>query len=550
MLTYHVNCLRSSSGSITNLNLVKQAMSTRQRVKNRLVFMSYPFLASCLLIYCIVFGSCLASSSTFSLIDPEVRHVPDTKAMQSAGDNVEHYDCIAIGSGEAGKLVPFLLSGQYGKKCAVVERKWIGGSCPNIACLPSKNVIHAANLAHEARMTHRHGLDIPNTHLLKSNLRLVKECKSEMVKTVNGFQDLFEKFNVELIRGEARFISPKIIRISDGRLLSAENFVICTGSRALIDARIPGLVDAKPMTHIEILDLDTLPSHLIIVGGGYVGLEFAQAYGRFGSQVTVIQRSSQVLPREDEDVVDCLSSILEQEGIRLLTKTTVRSVEGTNGSGVAVHLDSPNGPTVLEGSHLLVAAGRLPNVEDLDLAKADIETSAAGHISVNDQLQTAVPHIFAAGDCAGSPYFTHMGWDDHRIILGKIVDSPRAGGTRGRQVPSVLFTSPELAHVGLHQKEADAQGIEYRLVKASMGSTFLRTHTLDPIATAGFAKALLAKDSDRILGFTALAPNAGELLPVISLAMVHGLGYQSIRDLILAHPTLNEGLPMFFLGAE
>jgi pyruvate/2-oxoglutarate dehydrogenase complex dihydrolipoamide dehydrogenase (E3) component len=469
----------------------------------------------------------------------------------SPNTNVEHYDCIAIGSGEAGKLVPFLLSGQHNKKCAIIERQYIGGSCPNIACLPSKSVIHAANLAHEARMTHKHGLAIPGVQDLKSNLEAVRKRKDEMVKAINGFQDLFEKFNVELIRGEGRFVSPGVVQVSGGRLLSAENIVICTGSRALIDASIPGLVEAKPMTHVEILDLEILPSHLIIIGGGYVGLEFAQAYRRFGSEVTVIQRGAQVLPKEDKDVVDCLSSILEEEGIRLLTGTTVESVEGTSGDEVTVHVVSSSGAkTALDGSHLLVAAGRTPNVEDLDLAKAGIDITAAGHISVNDQLQTAVPHIFAAGDCAGSPYFTHMGWDDHRVILRNIIGSPRAEGTRGRQVPSVLFTSPELAHVGLRQQEADAQGIEYRLVKASMGSTFLRTHTLDQVATTGFAKALLAKDSDAILGFTALAPGAGELLPVVSLAMAHGLGYQAIRDLIFAHPTLNEGLPMFFLGVE
>ena len=466
-------------------------------------------------------------------------------------NNVEHYDCIAIGSGEAGKLVPFLLSGQHGKKCAIIERQYIGGSCPNIACLPSKSVIHAANLAHEARMVHKHGLAIPGVQDLKSNLEVVKKRKDEMVKAIDGFQDLFEGFGVELIRGEGRFVSPKLVQVSGGRLLSAENIVICTGSRAVVDARIPGLVEARPITHVEILDLETLPSHLIIIGGGYVGLEFAQAYRRFGSEVTVIQRGSQVLPKEDKDVVDCLSSILVDEGIRLLTGTTVEFVEGTNGDEVTVHVVSSSGAkTALHGSHLLVAAGRTPNVEDLDLAKAGIEITAAGHISVNDQLQTAVPHIFAAGDCAGSPYFTHMGWDDHRIILRNIIGSPRAEGTRGRQVPSTLFTSPELAHVGLRQQEADAQGIEYRLVKASMGSTFLRTHTLDQVATTGFAKALLAKDSDEILGFTALAPGAGELLPVVSLAMAHGLGYQAVRDLIFAHPTLNEGLPMFFLGVE
>jgi pyruvate/2-oxoglutarate dehydrogenase complex dihydrolipoamide dehydrogenase (E3) component len=490
-------------------------------------------------------------SALCEFIDNQIRRTPNLLAMESVEhNNVEHYDCIAIGSGEAGKLVPFLLSGQHGKKCAIIERKWIGGSCPNIACLPSKSVIHAANLAHEARMTNKHGLEIPGAQSLKSNLQVVKKRKSEMVKAVNGFQDLFEKFDVELIHGEGRFVSPTLIQVSGGRLLTAKNIVICTGSRAVVDASIPGLVEAKPMTHIEILDLEVLPSHLVIIGGGYVGLEFAQAYRRFGSEVTVIQRGAQVLPKEDKDVVDCLSSILEDEGIRLLTGTTVESVEGTNGDKVTVHVVSSKGKLTLHGSHLLIAAGRTPNVEDLDLAKAGLALTAAGHISVNDQLQTAVPHIFAAGDCAGSPYFTHMGWDDHRIILRNIIGSPRPEGTRGRQVPSTLFTSPELAHVGLHQKEADARGIEYRLVKASMGSTFLRTHTIDQIATAGFAKCLLAKDSDRILGFTALAPGAGELLPVVSLAMAHGLGYQAIRDLIFAHPTLNEGLPMFFLGVE
>ena len=219
-----------------------------------------------------------------------IQRPPNPTAMEtvSPNTNIEHYDCIAIGSGEAGKLVPFLLSGQHNKKCAIIERQYIGGSCPNIACLPSKSVIHAANLAHEARMVHKHGLAIPGVQDLKSNLEVVKKRKDEMVKAIDGFRDLFEGFGVELIRGEGRFVSPKLVQVSGGRLLSAENIVICTGSRAVVDARIPGLVEARPITHVEILDLETLPSHLIIIGGGYVGLEFAQAYRRFGSEVTVI----------------------------------------------------------------------------------------------------------------------------------------------------------------------------------------------------------------------------------------------------------------------
>lgn len=463
-------------------------------------------------------------------------------------EKVEKYDCIAIGSGQAGKLVPFLLSGQHGKKCAVIERKWVGGSCPNIACLPSKHIIHAASLAHEARMTDRHGLDITDPERLKSRMELVKKGKSAMVETLNGFRDLFHQFNVELIQAEGRFISPEVVQTSDGRRLKADNFIISTGSRAKVDAGIPGLVDAEPMTHVEILDLDTLPSHLIIIGGGYVGLEFAQAYRRFGAEVTVIQRSAQLLRDEDEDVVHCLSSLLKDEGIHFWTDTTVSSVQGRNGESVVVDIQSPKGPAALNGSHILVAAGRAPNTEDLDLAKAGIATTKAGHIAVNHQLQSSVPHIYAAGDCAGTPHFTHMGWDDHRVILNNILGKPRPNGTQGRLVPSVLFTSPELAHVGLREKEAWAQGIKYRLVKASMGSAFLRTQTLDTVATAGFAKALLATDTDDILGFTALGPGAGELLPVISLVMAHGLGYQAIRNLIIVHPTLNEGLLSMFLG--
>ncbi|RVX68329.1 hypothetical protein B0A52_07332 [Exophiala mesophila] len=463
----------------------------------------------------------------------------------------EQYDCIAIGSGEAGKLVPLVLSSQYGKKCAIIERKWIGGSCPNVACLPTKHIMHAAELAHECRMAHKHGLDVKEAKSLKADMALVKKRKDEMVETVNGFQDLLEQGKVEIIRGEGRFVGPKVVQVSNGRLLTAEHIIICTGSRALVDASIPGLVDADPMTHIEILNLEVLPSHLIIIGGGYVGMEFAQAYQRFGAEVTVIERGDQVLQKEDSDVASHIRGILEGEGVRFLTNSTIESVSGRSGGQVSVKIKSGNGApsteNTLQGSHLLVASGRLPNTEDLDLAKAGVKKTAAGHVLVDEQLQTGVAGVFAAGDCAGSPYFTHIGWDDFRVIIANILGSPRPEGTRGRQVPNVLFTSPEVAQVGLTEKEAIAKGIKYRQVKMSMGAGFLKTHTLDPVATQGFAKALLAQDSDQILGFVGLAPNAGELLPVISLTMKQGLGYQVIRELIFAHPTLNEGLPMFFM---
>lgn len=463
-------------------------------------------------------------------------------------DSVDHYDCISIGSGEAGKLVPWMLSSQQGKRCAVIERGPIGGSCPRVACLPSKNVIHASTMAHETRMTSQHGLTIPNAAELKSDLRMVKERKVQMVNDINGFKDLFEKFNVEIIHGEGRFIDKNVIQVSNGRRVAADKIVICTGSRALVDPNIPGLVESRPMTHIELLDNETLPSHLIVIGCGYVGMEFAQAYRRFGAEVTVVQRQHRGLPKEDKDVVDVLIGKLEKEGVRFFMGMEVKSVKGTNGEGVTLTIEGNGNTLELQGSHILVSAGRLPNTENLDLDKAGVQTTARGHVSVNDQLQTTIDNIYAAGDCADSPYFTHMGWDDYRVIYSHIIGKPRPGGTDGRLVPSVLFTSPELAQVGLREKDARAAGTEYRLVKASMGSTFLRTHTLGVNETDGFAKALIAKDSDKILGFTALAPNAGELLPVVSLAMQQGLDYQVIRDMIITHPTLNEGLPLFFMG--
>ncbi|KAK4551875.1 hypothetical protein LTR86_010871 [Recurvomyces mirabilis] len=403
-------------------------------------------------------------------------------------------------------------------------------------------------MAFEARMTSQHGLAIPGASDLKSDLSLVEKRKALMVDNINGFKDSFDKFNVGIIEGEARFLEPKVIQVSNGRRLTADTIIISTGSRAFIDPSIPGLVESSPMTHIELLDNQVLPSHLIVIGGGYVGLEFAQAYCRFGAKVTVVQRQQQVLVKEDEDVVLALVSILESEGVRFMTNTEVKSVEGKCGDIVTLTVESNGKSTRLQGSHILVSAGRLPNTEDLDLAKAGIETTSSGHVVVNDQLQTVVDGVYASGDCANSPYFTHMGWDDHRVILSHISGHPRRAGTVGRLVPNVLFTSPELAQVGLREKEAKAAGIDYRLVTAPMASTFLRTHTLGTHALGGFVKALVAKDSDKILGFTALGVNAGELLAVITLAMQQDLDYQVIEDLIITHPTLNEGLALLFMS--
>ena len=453
----------------------------------------------------------------------------------------EKYDFISLGSGEAGKYIAWMLAGAHGKKCVVIERRWIGGSCPNIACLPSKSFVHSAGVVHETRQAASYGLRGLETTDLKAEIASIRDRKSEMVR---GLVDMhlgkFRDNKVELVMGTGEFVGPKTIKV-DGRLLTADNIVVCTGSTALVDPAVPGLVEAKPLTHVSILDMQKLPPHLIVLGGGYVGLEFAQAFRRFGSQVTVVERHEHILAREDDDVAEALAKILSDEGVRLVTSAPVDKVEGECGRGVKLTL----GPDVVEGTHLLAATGRTPNTAGIGLEAAGIRTTPRGHVEVDEQLRTNVDGVFAVGDCAGSPHFTHVAYDDFRVVYSNLTGTPRPGGTSGRQVPSTLFTAPELAQVGLRETEARARGTKYRVAKAPMAA-FLRTRTLGEGQTQGFAKVLVEADSDKILGFAALGPSAGELLPVVQLAMKLGVAYQEIANLIITHPTMSEGLTGLF----
>jgi len=481
----------------------------------------------------------------------------------------EQYDFIALGAGEAAKLLAWDLSSKHGRKCAVIEHGPIAGSCPTVACMPSKTLVHLGQVMHSARhelpalvpaaaaFSHPNGGR--NGDYLKADMAVVFSRKKAVV---DGMADLFlgafDDTNVELIRGHGRLVDPKTISVN-GRLLTAPTIVINTGSKASLGSSIPGLANTKPMTHVELLDLQTLPDHLIILGGGYVGLEFAQVFARLGAnKVTVIERNSQILRSEDADVVSTLRAALEREGVQFHTSTTVTQVSGVSGAGeVVLRTVTSSGSTQtqtqteteIRGSHLLVATGRIPNTSGIGLVEAGIDLTPSGHVAVDEQLRTSVPGVFAVGDCAGSPYFTHAGWDDYRILLGSLTGRPRQGGTRSRQVPSTLFTSPELAHVGLREHEAKARGIAYRLAKVSMADSFLRTRTLGVDGeTGGFAKVLVQHeaDGDLVLGFTALGPGAGELLPVVQLAMKLGASYREIADLIIVHPTLCEGLVDLF----
>jgi pyruvate/2-oxoglutarate dehydrogenase complex dihydrolipoamide dehydrogenase (E3) component len=460
--------------------------------------------------------------------------------MANGEPPLEKFDVLVLGSGEAGKYLSWSL-GAEGKRVALVERRYIGGSCPNIACLPSKNVVHSAKVAWYARRLREFGLNSPPPGI---DMTVVRDRKRAMVHgLVDVHNKRFAANHVEFICGRGVFTGSRklSVELEQGgfRSLAADTVIVSTGSRAIIP-EVKGLREAQPMTHVEELELDTLPGHLLILGGGYVGLEFAQAMARFGSSVTVIDRGDRLLPREDEDVAAELEKLLAAEGVRFVFGATVKSVEGRSGDAVVVKINTAAGEETIRATHILAAAGRAPNTDGIGLEKAGIELTADGHIKVNEVLQTTAEDVYAVGDCAGSPHFTHIAFDDYRIVQRTLRGEKRT--TTGRQVPYVLFTDPELAHIGLREIDARRQGLAYRLTKLPMAAV-LRAQTLGE--TQGFLKALIDRN-DRILGFTALGSSAGELLAPVQLAMSAGLPYTSLRDLIIAHPTMTEGLAYLF----
>jgi pyruvate/2-oxoglutarate dehydrogenase complex dihydrolipoamide dehydrogenase (E3) component len=457
-------------------------------------------------------------------------------------DSPEEYDLVILGSGAGGKLAAWTYA-QQGHRVAVIERKYIGGSCPNIACLPSKNIIHGAKVASYFGRAQEFGMVSKGFAV---DMAGVRDRKRKMVSgLVNAHLDHYKASGAELLLGSGRFIGPRTLEatLHDGttRQLRGTNVIIDTGTHAALEP-IPGLADAEPLTHVEALELGEIPEHLLVIGGGYVGLELSQAMRRFGSRVTITDRNNELVHHEDDDVTDALRSLFEDEGIGLLLNTRVKRVSGKSGKSVSIIFERDGVEKALTGTHLLVAAGRIPNTEGIGLHVAGVELTNRGYVKVNERLETTAPGVWAVGDVAGSPHFTHMSVADFQVVLANIAGGKRV--TTGRQVPFCLFTDPELARVGLSEKEAKARGVPYRLFKIAMADAVLRVHTLSE--TRGFLKALVETDSDRILGFTAFGVGAGELMGSVQVAMIGGLPYTALRDAILAHPTLTEGLgPLF-----
>ena len=447
-----------------------------------------------------------------------------------------HYDVLILGSGQGGKLLAWTLAHE-GKKVAVVERQWVGGSCPAVACLPSKNEIWGARVAHLAQNAAHFGT---LTGSVRTDMRKVRERKQNMINREIAFHlNAYKESGAELIMGTGRFVRPNTIEVSlnDGgtRLVLAEQVVINVGSHAAVP-NISGIEAARPLTHIEALELDYLPEHLIVIGGGYTAIEMAQAYRRFGSQVTIIEPGRQIMAREDPDVAHEMERIIRGEGINVLLDTEPTSVQGRSGEHVTVTVRTASCEQTIEGSDPLVAIGRIPNTTGIGLDNAGIELDRRGYIRVNDRLQTSAPNVWAIGECAGSPQFTHVSVDDFRIVKDNI-----AGGTRsvrGRLVPYVLFTDPQLAHVGLSEKDARRQGVAVRVARLPMNQV-LRTEATGE--TQGFMKVLVAADDDRILGFTMIGSDAGEVMATMQTAILAELPYQNLRDAVIAHLTVAEG---------
>ena len=456
----------------------------------------------------------------------------------------ELYDLLILGSGTGTKLLAWTFAGK-GQRVAVVERKYVGGACPNIACLPSKNVIHTAQFAHDVRRSEEFGISIDS---FRVNMPAVRDRKRRMVQgLVDTHLALYKQSGAELIMASGRFVAPKTIEatLHDGskRLLRGENVVIGTGTHAFID-NIPGLASAQPLTHIEALELDVVPGHLIILGGGYVGLEFAQAMRRFGSRITVVEHNHRVIHLEDDDVTEGLQQLFQDEGIELVLNARAKSISGLSGQSVRIIVEQGGTERSLEGTHILVAAGRVPNTRDIGLELAGVELTERGYIKVNERLQTTAPDVWAVGEVAGSPHFTHISEDDFRVVRDNLLGGNHL--TTGRQVPFCLFTDPEFARIGMSETEAKKSGISYRLFKVPMAAV-LRARSL--METRGFLKCLVERDSDRILGFAAFGVGAGEIMACVQIAMLGGMPYTALGEAVLAHPTIPEGLVSLFSSA-
>ena len=451
----------------------------------------------------------------------------------------EQVDVLIFGGGTGAKLAAWTLA-RAGRRTATVERKWVGGSCPNVNCLPSKNEVKSAEVADIVRRAGAFGTLVTGARV---DMAQVLARKRKMVEgLVAVYLEQYRASGAELIMGEGHFVAPKTLEVATTgggkRLLRGDQVILDVGTRAFVPP-ISGLA-AAAMTNIEMLELSRLPERLFVLGGGYVGLEFAQAYRRFGSRVTVVERGLQLLSREDPDFAEALLRLFADEEIEVLLNTTTLRVEGQRGAfGVVVQ--TSKGERTIPATDILVATGRIPNTTGIGLDVAGVQLDARGYIAVNDRLETSVPGVWAIGDCTGGPQFTHVCENDFHIVVENLDGGNRT--TRGRVVPFCVYTDPPLARVGHSEVEARARDVPVRIAKLPV-SEVRRTWTTG--ASRGFMKALVHAQRDDILGFTMFGADAGEVMAVVQTAMMAGLPYTRLRGAMFAHPTMAEGLSRLF----
>ena len=453
----------------------------------------------------------------------------------------EKFDTIIIGTGQSGKPLALAL-GRTGRKTAVVEVNHVGGTCINVGCTPTKTMVAAARVAYLARRSADFGV---HANAPRVDLAEVWARKQRVVEQFRrgGQRGLESVPAIDLMFGEGSFADARTVRVrlnaGGERLLTADRIVINTGGRPVVPD-IPGLADVNWLDSSSVMELQVLPAHLVVLGGGYIGLEFSQMFRRFGARVTVITRDDRLIPREDPDVSAEVEKILTEDGIDIVKNANTLRVEGRD--GVQVLVETPEGPREIAGSHLLVAIGRAPNSDRLNLAAAGVTTDKAGYITVDNQLETGVPGIYAIGDVKGGPAFTHISYDDYRVLRANWLEG---GGATidGRYVPNTMFIDPQLATVGVNETEAKRRGLNYRVAKLPMTSV---ARAIEMSETRGFMKAIVDADTHQILGCTILGIEGGEIMSMLQIAMMGKVPYPVLREAIFAHPTLAESLNNLF----
>ena len=461
----------------------------------------------------------------------------------------EHYDLIVIGAGQGGGPLAGAFA-RAGRRTAIVERVHVGGTCVNEGCSPTKTMVASARVAHVARRGPDYGV---HTGELRVDLARVRERKQAIVDSFRGGSErALATAGVELIRGHARFIGERLIDVSSAegsRTLTAELIVINTGLRAAVP-RIAGLDETPYLTSTSIMELTEVPEHLIVLGGGYVGLEFAQMFRRFGARVTVVHHADRLLGREDADVADAVARVLRRDGLDVLLGAETVGVSPGAGRLRVRHRSHRAGPSAqaetIEGSHLLVATGRTPNTEDLGLAAGSIATDKRGYISVDERLATSATGVYAIGDVKGGPAFTHISYDDFRILRANLLEGG-ARTTTERMLPYTMFIDPQLGRIGMTEQDAIAAGRRVRVATLAMTSV---ARALEMDETQGFMKAVVDADSGQILGAAVLGVEGGELATLFQIAMMGRVPYTTLRDGIFSHPTLAESLNNLFAGMD